>query len=206
MIDHHRPQSDRPSPQLTAVNPWKSDRRPINHWVYAAFILGIIVISIRIAGIRENLGDKLDNPSILKAVMRTVMAEPEIVDIPTSQISDNESSGLRARAMSEIAQAADQPVSAEIWLIHGLVDPSSAYLSQFELCLLYWNEGYRDRALNACRGTKSSAVYWLNQGYLADDRGDKAEALAYYEMAGFTDPDMVDAWHHIGIALFSLKR
>lgn len=169
-------------------------------------MLGIIVLSIRIADIHENLGDKLANPSILKAVMRTITAEPEFVDIPKSQFPDGESSGLRARAMSEIAQAAGQSVTAEIWLIHGLVDPSSAYLSQFELCLLYWNEGRRDRALNACRGTKSSAVYWLNQGYLADERGDKPEALAYYEMAGFTDPDMVDAWHHIGITLFSLKR
>lgn len=184
-----------------------SDRRLASRITSLALILGFIALSIRLISLRETLAGMQANPALLKAAMRAAAGAPvSTLDAASSLSGRFPPSGFQARAMSEIAQAGGQPATAEAWLVQGLADPSSAYLSQFDLCLLYWNNGRPAQAREACRGTKSSATYWLNRGYEADQRSDPVEALAYFQMAGAVDPDMIPAWHQIGRALFAARR
>lgn len=196
------PKQTRPHEALNAEPGFAS---PAGRWVALALILGVAAIGLRIVSIRETLDNTLINAQLLKAAMRAAGGADSTAAADERPGSDSPS-GLPARAMSEIAQNAGQTAAAEAWLIGGLADLTSAFLTQFELCLLYWNESEPERALEACRETKASAPYWLNQGYRADQRGDRVEALAYFRMAGAVDPTMVPAWHQLGHTLFALGR
>jgi tetratricopeptide (TPR) repeat protein len=172
-------------------------------WKIAALlVLALAALFPRFDSLRDAFVRAAINPPLLKAAM-TASDSPAGAARPASVPNP---SGLQARAMAVVAGAAGDPTTAEAWLMRGLADPSSAFLTQFELCRLYWNEGERERAEETCRGTKASALYWLNQGYLADERGEQTEALAYYRMAGAVDPDMIPAWHHLGRTSLALGR
>jgi tetratricopeptide (TPR) repeat protein len=192
--------SKRPQPAETAkagprIHP-SADRLPA-----LALLLGLAAIGLRLMAIHQVLGDSLMNSVLLKAAMQAGEESTATVDKPPRGVPQ---SGLQARAMSVIARRAGQSATAEAWLAQGLADPASAFLTQFELCRLYWNEGDRTRALEACRGTQASAPYWLNRGYVADQDGDRREALDYYRMAAAVDPALIPAWRQLGRALFDL--
>ncbi len=175
-----------------------------NRWLTVALLLAALVLAGRLIGLAVALDDVLVNPPLLKAAMRVVGGAPAAaVDATASPAAV---SGVQARALAKIAQATGQRATVELWLRRGLEDPQSAYLAQFELCRLYWEEGRRDKATEACRATKASAEYWLDQGYRADQRGDRDEALAFFQMAAVVAPELVAAWHQSGHALFALKR
>lgn len=178
----------------------------MHRWTIAALLLGVVVLLLRITITYDSLLDRAANPSALKAAMQIVADPSATVDISDNLFADGAPSGLSARAMSVIAQASGQPISAERWLTYGLADPSSAFLSQFELCLLYWNEGHRAKAREVCRGTRTSVLYWLDRGYYFDDLKQPEEALAYYEIAAAIDPDSTQAWYVMGRTLFGLEQ
>lgn len=206
MSDRGRYQVDEPLLQETAEKPSASNHRPRSGLVVAALLLGVVVLLLRIFTARDGLLDRAANPSLLKAAMRTVADPSATVNAPDNLFADGAPSGLSARAMSAIALASGQPASAERWLTYGLTDPSSAYLSQFELCLLYWNEGQRAKAREVCRGTQASIRYWLSRGYHFEDLRQLEEALAYYDIAAAIDPDSAQAWYVMGRTLFGLDR
>ncbi len=178
----------------------------MNFWVSAALLVGVVVLCLRLATIHESLFGKVSNPALLKSAMWAIMEETRVTHIPTFSPAGKQTTGLQARALSVIAQAAGQPITAEAWLIRGLSDPTSAYLAQFELCRLYWNQRQLARARETCRGSVASADYWLNLGYQADQRSAFDEALAYFEMAAATDPELIAAWHQLARALFAAQR
>lgn len=179
----------------------------VSRLITLAVALGLIALGIRVVALRQALSDTLVNPTLLTAAMQSASGTP-VSTVTTAEILAGRAplSGFQARAMSLIAQNAGQWTTAEAWLTQGLADPPSAYLAQFELCLLYWNQGQRGHAREACRDTQASAVFWLNRGYVADQNGDRAEALAAFQMASSIDPDLVAAWHQLGHALLSAAR
>ncbi len=174
-----------------------------NRWLTVALLLAALVLAGRLMGLGDALDDVLVNPPLVKAAMRVGGAPAAAGDAITSPAAPT---GVQARALAQIAQATGQRATVEIWLRRALRDPQSAYLAQFELCRLYWQEGRRDKATEACRATKASAAYWLEHGYLADQHGDRAEALAYFQMAGNVEPALIAAWQHAGHALFAFER
>ena len=164
----------------------------------AALLLGLVIVVTRLVDVRSALADVPVNAALLRAAMGDAqVAAGNLPATPT---------GVQARALAAAAQRAGNPATAEAWLIQGLSDPTSAYLAQFELCRLYWHQGQLARARETCRGSVASADYWLNRGYLADQRSAFDEALAYFEMAAATDPEMTTAWHQLARALFAARR
>lgn len=165
----------------------------------AVLLLGLAVVAARLVAVRGVLSGAPTNALLLRAAMgdSETIAANRLPATPT---------GVQARALSVAARRAGNPATAEAWLIRGLSDPNSAYLAQFELCRLYWNQGQLARARETCRGSVVSADYWLNLGYLADQRSGFDEALAYYEMAAATDPELTAAWHQLARALFAAQR
>lgn len=189
------------------VKPARSRVPSTAQLVKLALVLALLAVCLRLGGMRDALPATIVNTALLKAAMKASMGVPVspvavATDIPTSFPP----TPFQTRAMSEIAQRAGKQATAEAWLVRGLSDPATAYLSQFELCLLYWNAAQYGRAREACRGTKESAVYWLNRGYVADQEGERAEALIYFQMAGSINPGMGVAWQQTGNALFALGR
>ena len=177
------------------------------YWVAAAALLALLALGMRLAALNQVIDDALVNPPLLKAVMRTAAGEPvSMGDVSRILASQTTVSPFQARAMNRISQQAGQWTTAEVWLAQGLGDPDSDYLAQFELCRLYWNQGQQAHAREACRDTRASALYWLNEGYVADQNGDRAKALAAFQMASAVDPDMVNAWHQLGHTLFANGR
>lgn len=172
----------------------------------AIFVLAAIVLLSRLAGQDDLIERTLTYPIFLKAAMRAAAGRPFDTTTLDEVLPRGTPAGFQARAMGVVTQAAGYPMSAERWLIYGLEDSSSGYLAQFELCLLYWNEGKQAKAREACRNTRASADYWLYRGYDADQNGNLDEALAYYQMAASTDPDLIAAWHQLGRALFASDR
>lgn len=171
------------------------------------FVFGVVVLGMRVLSLGDGLTHAVTNPALLKEAMRTAAGAPASTVTAADLLPAGVPvSGFQSRAMSEIAQRAGQSATAEAWLIQGLSDPSAGYLSQFEMCLLYWNAEQRARAREACRGTQASAIYWLNRGYVADQAGDRAEALAAFQMASSIDPELTAAWQQAGHALFALGR
>ena len=172
-----------------------------------ALLLGLVVIGLRVASSRSIMDDLVVNPTLLKSAMRAAVRAPVASAAATEVVASRiPVTGFQARAMSELARSTNQLTTAEAWLNQGLTDLSSGYLAQFELCLLYWNQGQQDRAREACRGTRLSAVYWLNRGYVADEDGARAEALADFQMATSINPNLVTAWEQLGQALFTADR
>ena len=191
------------SAELPADAAPRTDRRTIlpstsGRLAVAVLLLGLMVVAARLVALRGVLADAPTNAALLRAAMgdAEIRAE-ELLATPT---------GVQARALSAAARRAGTPATAEAWLIHGLTDPTSAYLAQFELCRLYWQQGQLARARETCRGSVVSADYWLNLGYLADQRSAFDEALAYFEMAAATDPELTAAWHQLARALFAAQR
>lgn len=203
MFDTERlPVDNRVAPETVAI-PAATGRKSPGRWVAAAGLLGLIVLLSRLLVAGGDLAHKATNLALLKAAMQ---ASATPVAGATPAITTEQVSGLQARSLSLIAQAAGQRATAEVWLRRGLDDPHSAYLAQFELCRLYWNEGRRQEAREACRDTQASAEYWLDQGYRADQRGDRAEALAYFQMAANVDPALIAAWQQVGHAQFAFEH
>lgn len=202
MFDTERLPVDKPSTPETAAGPVAAGRPALGLWA-AAGLLGLLILISRLLG-DGDVAHQMTNLAALKGAMQAVagLPVPDALPFATAEAV----SGLQARSLSLVAQVADQRATAEVWLRRGLSDPRSAYLSQFELCRLYWNEGRRDDAREACRGTRASAVYWLEQGYVADQNGERDEALAFFEMAAATDPELVAAWQQAGHTLLALKR
>lgn len=181
--------------------------REWRHWLApVVFALAALVLAVRLAGQRGLLEHALTYPTLLEVAMKASAGRTFDAAALNEVLPRGTPTGFQARAMSEVAQAAGRPATAERWLAHGLNDSASGYLSQFELCLLHWNGGQRAKAREACRNTRDSARYWLNRGYEADQTGDAAEALAFYQMASATDPDLIAAWHQLGRALFAAGR
>lgn len=179
----------------------------VGHLVAAAAMLALLALGLRVVSLRQVIDDAFVNPPVLRAVMQAAAGAPvSTVDVSKMLAGQATVSPFQARAMGRIAQHAGQWATAEAWLIQGLGDPDSDYLAQFELCLLYWNQGQRAHAREACRDTKASALYWLNRGYVADQNQERAEALAAFQMAGTVDPGMVAAWHQLGHALSASGR
>lgn len=195
------------SPADDDATPKKDAKSRSNQLVVLALMVAIGAIALRAYTLRDPLQDMIVNPVMLQAAMRAAGGTPISTVAAANKLAGRgRTSGFQTRAMSIIAQRAGQETTAEAWLKQGLADADSAYLAQFELCLLYWNQGRRDLARESCRGTKDSALYWLNHGYVADQDGDKAEALAAFQMASSIDPELTEAWHQLGHALYIAKR
>lgn len=188
----------------------RSPARPmftVGRLVAAAVLLALLALALRVVSLRQDIADELVDARLLKAVMRDAAGAPvSTVDVSKLLAGQATLSPFQARAMNQIAQHAGQWATAEAWLVQAFGDADSDYLAQFELCLLYWNQGQRDHARESCRDTKASALYWLNKGYVADQNGERAEALALFQMASAVDPDRVAAWHQLGHALFAAAR
>lgn len=179
----------------------------VGQLIWLAIVLGIAALGLRALAYRAELVGMVANPAVLKAAMAVIAGTPVSTVAAADMLVDRvPPSGFQTRALSLIARSAGQTTTAEAWLKQGLADPSAAYLAQFELCRLYWNEGRRAHAREACRGTMTSALYWLSNGYVADQNGDRAEALAAFQMASSIDPDLNAAWHQLGHALFLSGR
>lgn len=203
MYDTERLPVDRTLAPDTVVPPAPSGRHRASWWAAAAGALGLLVLFSRILGLGSDLAHKMPNPALLKTAMQ---AEPADSLESAMPYAGGEVSGLQARALAHTAQATGQHAAVEMWLRQGLADPDSGYLAQFELCRLYWNEGRRHDARAACRDTGASAVYWLERGYNASEIGQRADALAFFQMAADVDPELIAAWHQAGNALFGLAR
>ena len=164
----------------------------------AALLLGLIVVAARLVAGRGALAGAPASAALLRAAMGdAAVAAASVPAMP---------SGVQARALSVAARRTGNPATAEAWLVRGLSDPTSAYLAQFELCRLYWRQGQLALARETCRGSVVSAGYWLNLGYLADQRSAFDEALTYFEMAAATDPELTTAWHQLARGLFAAQR
>lgn len=206
MSRHERFPDERSSPDEAEATTPVGGRRSASRWIATAFLLGLAVLLARLFAVRGDLLDRVANPPAMKLVMLSVANPTATIDIPDDLFADGAPSGMSARAMSVFAQANGQTTTAERWLIHGLADRPSAYLSQFELCLLYWERGQRMMARETCRGTKASVQYWLSHGYRLEDQGQPEEALAYYDIATAVDPNYVRGWYVMGRTLFGLNR
>lgn len=181
--------------------------RDWSYWlVPVVFALAALMMVARLADQRGVLANAVTYPTLLEAAMRASAGRPFDTAALNEASPRGVPTGFQARAMSKVALAGGHSVTAERWLTHGLADSSSGYLSQFEMCLLQWNDGQRAKARETCRNTRESARYWLNRGYEADQTGDAAEALAFYQMASATNPDLVAAWHQVGRSLFAAGR
>jgi len=181
-----------------------SKERQTGRWIVrATLVVAAITLCVRLFSLRPLPDQAAVNVTLLKAVMT-----------PASRSSNQESStdisslkrpvsGFQARALAQLAAVVDDSAAVETWLAEGLTDQPSFELTQFELCLLYWNAGRRDVALQACQGTRASAKYWLNQGLNQLGLGNQDEALAYFQMAGYTDSSNAEAWRQLGLGLFA---
>lgn len=178
-----------------------------NHLMALVVILGVLALGLRAISLRRDIGETLVNPALLKAAMQAAAGTPVSATEAAEVLSNRGAvSAFQARAMSRIAARAEQWTTAEAWLAQGVGDADAGYLAQFELCRLYWGQGRRDYAREACRDTDSSAYYWLNRGYVADQNGERAEALAAFQMATTVDPKLTVAWQQLGHALFASGR
>lgn len=179
----------------------------VNRLVALVALVGIVAFGLRAVSLRQEIGEMLVNPPLLKTAMQAAAGAPISATEAAETLSGQGAvSAFQARAMSRITQRAGQWATAEAWLVQGSGDADAGFLAQFELCLLYWSQGRRDYAREACRDTRASALFWLNRGYVDDQSGERAEALAAFQMAAAVDPDLVAAWHQLGHALFASGR
>ncbi|MEZ4517516.1 MAG: hypothetical protein R3C44_12025 [Chloroflexota bacterium] len=163
-------------------------------------VLVLLLVGLRLTGLSSRLNQTAGNPAALRAAMS---ATPALLNESTDDpvvTDDMVENGLQARAYAHAATADGHPTEAEALLLSGLNDPASAYLTQFQLCDLYWELGLHSQALQACQGTILSADYWLGEGFKALDDSRPADALSLFELAAYTDPDMSEAWRHYGSA------
>lgn len=168
--------------------------------IAAVALLALLALGLRFSVAGLEWARPADDLALLRAAMRPHG------ELGQTRWAASTPSGIEARASAAIALADDRPAIAESQLRAGLSDKSSAYLTQFELCRLFWNGGRREQALAECRGTRASVQYWLNEGYRAGERDEPAEALAHFEMAAAVDPDLMIAWRQYGRALFAAGR
>lgn len=170
--------------------------------VIATVLLAVIAIGTRMFALRSMLDETTTNVSLLKIVMPVWSGQSEYHSFLDTPSIDQPQSGFQARGLAQLAAAEGDIAAVEKLLAKGMTDRSSLDLTQFELCLLYWNSGRRDLALNACRGTRASSSYWLDQGQKQNDLGNLDEALAYFQMAGYTDSGNPEAWRQLGLGLY----
>jgi tetratricopeptide (TPR) repeat protein len=171
-----------------------------------AFLLGVVVLCFRVVTLHDALSGAPADLALLSAAMGASGESPGAGGDAALRPSSQRLWGFRARALSTVASAAERPQIAEDRLRQGLADDPSAYLTQFELCRLFWDSGRRDQALEECRESRASVHYWLNEGYRAGERDEPAEALAYFQIAAAVDPDLMLAWRQYGRALFAARR
>jgi tetratricopeptide (TPR) repeat protein len=171
--------------------------------ILTAVVLVLLLVS-RVVDLSDRLGQTGRNREALRSAFRSSESAPmaSVASPPAAATV----TGVEARAMAQQAMAAGQPLEAEAWLLAGMTDASSSFLTQFQLCRLYWELGAMTRALQACRGTVVSADYWLNAGYRALDAGSPHDALALFELAAYTDPQKAEAWRRYGHALLDDNR
>jgi tetratricopeptide (TPR) repeat protein len=166
-------------------------------------ILAIFVLGERLYSLRYVPGMTSINLTLLKAVMPVAQGRATVADLGRLPQIDLPVTGFQARAMAKLAAFAGQTSVAEKWFIQGINDDRrSADLTQFEQCRFYWTLGRQDHSMEACRGTVASAKFWLNQGIDAGTHRDIDNALANFYMAAYTDPNMTEAWRHLGFSLF----
>lgn len=193
-----------PADQPAQVRQRAAGSGPDRWLAIMALLLGAVVLCFRVVTLHQALADAVANPALLRAAMGATGESAG--DAAALRPSSRPLLGFRSRALSEIASAAGQAGAAESYLRQGLADDPAAYLTQFELCRLFWDGGRREQALAECRGTRASVQYWLNEGYRAGERDEPAEALAHFEMAAAVDPDLMIAWRQYGRALFAAGR
>lgn len=167
-------------------------------------VLLVMAIGVRLAGQAGRLGQTAGNLSALRTAMKA--AAGETVATAEQAVPDAPLSGVQARAMAFALAQQGQPSAAEAWLLAGMSDPQATYLTQFQLCRLYWELGMPTRATQACQGTVVSADYWLEEGYRSLDAGRTADALALFEIAAYTAPDRAEAWRRYGHSLLAAGR
>lgn len=166
-------------------------------------LLAVLALVERVYTLRETSRATATNIALLKAVMPVIRHQDNAAFAGRVPPVTDDVTGFQARALAQLAFSDDEIAVAEKWLAKGLTDLPSADLTQFEMCRLYWNAGRFDLSMEACRGTVASAQYWLARGFEADDAGDRDKALAYYYMAAYTDTDLIEAWQHLGHALYA---
>lgn len=166
----------------------------------------MLLLASRITGMADRLSRIGSNGSALKTAMAARGGELGQTEQPAKPASTAPVTGLEARAQAFAAALANRPSDAEAWLLAGMTDSPTAYLTQFQLCRLYWEVGESGRALQACRGTVYSTDYWLGLGYRALDADQFDEALALFELAAFTDPGRAEAWRRYGHMLLVAER
>ncbi|WP_374686501.1 tetratricopeptide repeat protein [Promineifilum sp.] len=171
-----------------------------------ALLLGVVVLCFRVVTLHGALADAVAKPALLQAAMGAADEAPAAGDAAALRSFSRPLLGFRPRALSEIASVAGRAGAAESYLRDGLADDPAAYLTQFQLCRLFWNSDRREQALEECRDTRASVQYWLNEGYRAGERDEPTEALAHFEMAAAVDPDLMIAWRQYGRALFAAGR
>jgi tetratricopeptide (TPR) repeat protein len=188
-----------------------SHERPLptaNRTARLVAILTAVVLVLLLVSRLVDLGDRLGQTGRNREVLRAALLSRE--SAPTASVAAPPAAatvtGVEARAMAQQAVVAGQPLEAEAWLLAGMTEAGSSFLTQFQLCRLYWELGASARALQACRGTVVSADYWLNAGYRALDAGSPQDALALFELAAYTDPQKAEAWRRYGHALLADNR
>jgi tetratricopeptide (TPR) repeat protein len=166
--------------------------------ILAIFVLGERLYSLRFVPEMTSI-----NLALLKAVMPVAQGRAAAADLGRLPQIDRPVTGFQARAMAKLSAFAGQTSVAENWFIQGLNnDHRSADLTQFEQCRFYWTLGRQDLSMELCRGTAVSAKFWLKQGIDAGTHRDVDNALANFYMAAYTDPNMTEAWRHLGFSLF----
>lgn len=102
--------------------------------------------------------------------------------------------GIQARALTKI-----EPVEAEKWLLSATED-SDTFLTAFELCRHYWENGRHAEAVAACQTVPGVGRYWLKLGLAANQANQKEKAFDYFKMAAESEPEMAEAWFRLGVS------
>ena len=89
------------------------------------------------------------------------------------------------------------PTNAETWLKR-TTENDSSYLSHFELCRHYWSQNQTQQAVDACHKVPNVGHYWIRLGLQSDQGSQPEKALAYFQMAANSDPDLPEAWYRLG--------
>lgn len=187
------------------TSPPARKRTPRLVTVLTAVVL-VLLLGGRLLDVAEQLGQTRSNRAALHLAMDAHDGRPAAPGTLARPDPAAAVSGVAARAQASAAATAERPADAEAWLLAGMTDSSSAYLTQFQLCHLYWTLSETDRALQVCRGSVASVNYWLGAGYRALDANQPEEALALFELAAFTDPGRAEAWRRYGRSLLDAGR
>jgi len=148
------------------------------------------------AAVKRNLANR---PYLLAAMRAADGANPEIGGLEPAN-------GVQARALAYVALRNNRPGEGLRWLLQGATRADPGTLTRFEICRLLVSEMRVAEARNYCRGAVATAYYWLSQGIAADESGDVAAAITYFDIARMADPDLLSAWERLGRATFHVER